>query len=93
MWAQMVIAAALDGGSRPGRKPWGLHTDTAHHLPQSPSRLPLPFSAAPEPVAHLLLSDTHSRQAPEFSWFPTPGHLPINAKPRPAGSKNDFFKA
>lgn len=93
VWAQMVVTAGPDLGDQPKRKTWGLQRYTGHHLPQNPS------TAALAPRSHQLLSPLPTSfpqiltpsHHPQDSRFPTPGHLPINSKPQPAGSKNDFL--
>lgn len=84
MWAQMVVTAGQlcrsTHASWPPPAPEPLTAALGHPL----------SSPALEHLAHLLLSDSYSRQPPEGSRFPTLGLLPIDAKPQPPSSKKDF---
>lgn len=77
MWAQMVITAALDGGSPPGRKPWGLHTHTG------PTTCPrAPHSRRCCSLQLLSLSPSSSSPIPTLDKpQSSPGFLPLHTSP------------
>lgn len=89
----MVVTAGLDLGCQPPKENLGsVEVYWPSPAPEPLSCCPgIPLSPAPEPRAHLLVPDSYSKPPGEDSWFPTPGHLPVNARPQPAGSESDFL--